>query len=113
MKTYLLNLVKTLAVLGAFSATAAMTTSAHAISPQSEEVSVKIDARDLVTERGVERVYNTLARKAERACETTGTRGIAESSVEKLCARQLLSEFIADVDSVKLTSYYAAQNAAA
>lgn len=113
MKTYLLNSARTLTVLGAFGAIAAMTMPAHAISPQAEEVSVKIDARDLVTDRGIERVYKTLAKKAENACETPGTRGIADSVAEKACARQLLGEFIANVDSVKLTSYYAAHNASA
>lgn len=113
MKTYLLNSARTLAVLSALGATAAMTMPAHAITGQTEEVSVKIDARDLVTDRGVERVYKTLAKKAENACETPGTRGVADSAAEKACARQLLGEFIENVDSAKLTSYYTAHKASA
>ena len=113
MKTNLFNSVRTFAVLGAFSATAMMTTQAHAISPQAEEVSVKIDARDLVTKRGVERVYNRLAKKAKSSCYTPGRRGISDTAADKECARQLLSEFIKDVDSAKLTSYYAAHKASA
>jgi UrcA family protein len=113
MKTILSSSARTLAILGTFSAAAVITIPAHAISPQTEEVSVKIDARDLVTERGVERVYKTLAKKAKTSCETSGTRGIADKSTEKLCAEELLREFVEDADNVKLTSYYTAHNASA
>lgn len=113
MKTILLNSARTLAVLGAFGASAAMTIPAHAISPQVEKVSVKIDARDLVTDRGVERVYKTLAKKAKNACDTSGTRGISVHLAEKACANQLLREFVETADNAKLTSYYAAQKASA
>ena len=113
MKTNLLSSARTLAILGAFSATAAMTIPAYAISPQTEEVSVKIDARDLVTERGIERVYKTLAKKAKNSCETSGTRGIAENLAEKACAKELLREFVKNADSVKLTTYYTTHNATA
>ena len=111
MKTFVLNSARSLAILGALSATAAITAPAYAISPQTQEVSVKIDARDLATDRGVERVYKTLAKKAKSSCEISGTRGIEDKVAEKECAKALLRDFVESTDNVKLSSYYALQTA--
>ena len=113
MKTYLINSTRTFVILGAFGAAAAMTIPAHAISPQADTISVKIDKRDLATDRGVTQVYKTLAHKAKSSCETAGTRGIAVRLAERECAKQLLREFVENADSVKLTSYYTLQRASA
>jgi len=90
----------------------ALTSPAYAINAQQEKVSVSIDARDLETDRGVERIYRTLSKKAENSCVTPGVKSVSDRMIEKACVKRLLTEFIVDVDHVKLNAYHAAYSSA-
>lgn len=99
------HLIKTttiaLIAVGAF----ALSTPALA-SPAADIVTTTIDKRDLTTEYGVERVYNTLSRKAETSCERAGLVPMSIKRAEQACTRQLLEDFVFDVDNGNLTRYH-------
>ena len=89
----------TLAAMGTAIAPAAFATPAN-------DVSVEIDTRYLETDWGVEKVYDTLASKAEGACFSGSARDISARAVERDCMSNLLDEFIKSADHDKLTSYH-------
>jgi len=106
MKTHLLNSVKALAATALISGGIALSAPAYAISTQAETVTTKIDIRDLETDRGVERIYEALARSAKAACSAPGTKSIGTRIAEKSCTEGLLIDFVQDVDDARLTSYH-------
>jgi UrcA family protein len=90
----------TLAALGTAVAPAAF-------AAPSDTVSVEIDTRYLETDWGVEKVYDTLASKAETACVTSSARDISARKFERDCMTNLLDEFIENAGHEKLASYHA------
>lgn len=106
MKTHLLNSVKALTVAALMTGGIAITTPAYAINTQADIITTKIDLRDLKTERGVERIYKSLSRRADSACKTPGPKPIENRVAENKCAKNLLIEFVQDVDNPRLTKYY-------
>ena len=90
----------TMAALGTAAAPAAFATTPS-------DVSVKIDARYLETDWGVEKVYNTLARRAEKACVSSGTKNISARKYERDCMTNLLDDFIESAGHDKLSTYHA------
>jgi len=84
----------------------ALTSPAYAINAQQEKVSVSIE------DRGVERIYRTLSKKAENSCITPGVKSVSDRMIEKACVERLLTEFIVDVDHVKLNAYHEAYSSA-
>jgi len=106
MKTYLLNSTKALSALALISGALAVTAPAIAAPTQTHIVTTTIDARDLETDRGVAKIYKTLARRAENACSTSGHKPISARRAEDACAQDLLIDFVQDVDDERLTSYF-------
>jgi UrcA family protein len=99
-RTTFKTLAITLAALGTAIAPAAFATSA-------DDVSVEIDTRYLETDWGVEKVYETLANRAESACVTSSAREISNRKFERDCMTDLLNDFIESADHEKLTTYHA------
>ena len=73
----------------------------------SDTVRVKIDARYLETDWGVEKIYKTLSRKAESACNVRSPRSPAIQKYEQDCMSDLLDDFIQSADHERLTTYHA------
>ncbi len=88
-----------------------ITSSAHAINAPTQTVSVKIDMRDLKTEKGVERVYKTLSYKAKTSCTTSGAKPISQKIEERACTERLLTEFVENIDHERLNAYHARMQA--
>ena len=82
---------------------------ANAYIPKSSKVEITINAVDLESERGIQRVYNYLTDQAEQACESPGRTTIAVRQFEKNCTAGLLSSFIDDVNDERLTNYHERQ----
>ena len=99
MKTLFKTTVIALAALGTTLAPAAFAST-------SDDVTVTIDTRYLETDWGVEKVYNTLASKAESACDAGHTRDIAARKFARDCMSDLLDDFIVNADEDSLTSYH-------
>ena len=78
-----------------------------AFAAPSDDISVEIDTRYLETDWGVEKVYETLANKAESACVTGSARDISNRKFERDCMTDLLNDFIESADHEKLTTYHA------
>ena len=89
----------TMAALGTAAAPAAF-------AAPSTDISVKIDTRYLETDWGVEKVYNTLSRKAENACSSNGSKNISARKYERECMTDLLDGFIKNAGHEKLTTYH-------
>ncbi|MEP3655586.1 MAG: UrcA family protein [Litorimonas sp.] len=90
----------TLAALGTAVAPAAFATPA-------DTVSVEIDTRYLETDWGVEKIYDTLASKAEASCVTSSARDFSVRKFERDCMTDLLDDFIENAGHEKLTTYHA------
>ena len=99
------HLIKTTTIALIAGGAFALTTPALA-SPAADIVTTTIDKRDLTTEYGVERVYNALSRKAETSCERAGLVPMSIKRAEQACTRQLLEDFVFDVDNGNLTRYH-------
>jgi len=82
---------------------------ANAYIPKSSKVEIKINAVDLESDRGIQRVYSYLTDQAEQACESPGRSSIATRQFEKTCTEGLLSSFIEDVNDERLTNYHKIQ----
>jgi len=106
MKTYLIHSIKALTATALISGGIALAAPAYAISAQSDQITTKIDIRDLETDYGVAKVYEALERRAESACRTPGMKSISSRNAEEVCAEDLLVDFIQDVDDGRLTSYH-------
>jgi len=106
MKTDLLNSVKALGATALISCGIALSAPAFAITTQADIVTTTIDIRDLETDYGVAKIYKSLARRAEKACATWGTRSISARQAEDVCAGKLLIDFVQDVDDERLTRYH-------
>ena len=99
------HLIKTTTIALIAGGAFALTTPALA-NPAADIVTTTIDKRDLATEYGVERVYNALSRKAETSCERAGLVPMSIKRAEQACTRQLLEDFVSDVDNTSLTRYH-------
>jgi len=106
MKTHLLNSVKALTATALISGGIALSVPAAAITTQADIVTTTIDTRDLETDRGVEKIYKSLARRAESACRTPGSKSLSSKQIESVCTENLLIDFVQDVDDARLTSYH-------
>ena len=106
MKTHLLHSIKALAATALIGGGVALTAPAYAISPQSDTVTTTIDVRDLKTDYGIAKVYESLERRAETACATAGIKGLSAKNSEKICAEDLLIDFVQDVGHDRLTQYH-------
>jgi len=89
----------TLAVLGT-------TMGSAAFASTSDEVSVEIDTRYLTTDWGVEKVYESLSKKAENLCNTGAAHDISSRKFERNCTVNLLDDFINSANHEKLTTYH-------
>jgi UrcA family protein len=98
---------KTMKTLAMTLATLGTTIAPAAFASTFDEVSVEIDARYLETDWGVEKVYKSLSRTAQNACDTGGTRDISARKYERDCRIDLLNDFIKSADHEKLTTYHA------
>lgn len=106
MKAHLLNSVKALGAAAFISGAIALSAPAAAITSQADIVTTKIDIRDLETDRGVAKVYKSLARRAKSACTSSGTKSIQAKAAEKTCADKLLIDFVQDVSDERVTTYH-------
>lgn len=106
MKNYLLNSVKALTATALISGGIAISVPAYAISTQGEKVTTTIDIRDLETDRGIAKIYKSLERRAESACETPGTKSVNSRQAEEACTENLLIDFVQDVGDARLTGYH-------
>jgi len=106
MKTYILNSMKAITATALISGGIALSAPTFAITPQGDLVTTKIDIRDLETDRGIAKVYEFLARRAEIACVTSGNRSLSTRKIEDACTENLLTDFVQDVDDTHLTAYY-------
>jgi len=79
---------------------------AYAISAQQDTVTTKIDLRDLETQRGIEKTYAALTRKAEISCTVPGQQPLEMRIFARDCTAKLLAEFIEDVDNIQLSAYH-------
>jgi len=93
------NLAISLAVLGAATAPAAFATT-------TDEVRVEIETRYLLTDWGVEKVYENLTNKAEKICDTGSADNISNRKYERDCMADLLNDFIKNANHEKLTLYH-------
>jgi len=82
---------------------------ANAYIPKSSKVEIKINAVDLETDRGVERVYAYMTSQAERSCESSSRTNIAVRQYEEACTASLLTSFVDDVNNDRLTAYHERQ----
>jgi len=89
----------TLAVLGT-------TMGSAAFASTSDEVRVEIDTRYLTTDWGVEKVYETLSKKAKNLCDTGTAHDISSRKFERNCTVSLLDDFIKSANHEKLTTYH-------
>jgi len=99
------QLIKTTTIALLIGGTFAITTPALA-SPVVDTVTTTIDQRDLATDYGVERVYKALERKAEDSCDYSRRITLAAKRFEDECTRQLLEDFVFDIDNSALTQYH-------
>jgi len=99
------QLIKTTTIALLIGGTFAITTPALA-SPAADIVTTTIDQRDLATDYGVERVYKALERTAEDSCVDSRRITLAAKRFEDECTRQLLEDFVFDVDNSELTRYH-------
>jgi len=98
--------LKAIAIAAFIAASCGIMTPAYAINTQSDLVATTIDSRDLQTDHGIAKVYKSLERRAEAACDSQGKRTLTQRNFEKLCMQSLLNDFIVDVNHDGLTSYY-------
>lgn len=72
-------------------------------------VQTRIDARDLQTDRGLERVYEQLQNTAERKCSFGNRVGLSAQKAVDACAADLLNDFVENIDHPGLSSLHAQQ----
>jgi len=106
MKTHLSNSIKVLSVTALLSGGIALSMPAEAISNQVDTITTKIDIRDLETDYGIAKIYAALERRAESACYTAGVKGLSIRNADKICAEDLLVDFVQDVGDDRLTRYH-------
>jgi len=106
MKNHILNAAKALTATVLISGGIALAAPAYAISTQADQVITKIDLRDLETDYGVAKVYAALERRAKNACSTPGAKSIGTRIVDRNCTKNLLIDFVEDVDDARLTVYH-------
>lgn len=106
MKTQLLHSVKAMTVMAVISGAIAINGSAAAITTQSDIVTTTIDIRDLETDRGLAKIYKSLTRRAKKACTASGAKSVSTRVAEQTCTKNLLIEFVQNVDDVRLTRYH-------
>ena len=80
-------------------------TVSHAISDQ---VSIKVDASELTTQAGIERVYTKLELEAEKNCRLKGEVTLELKKFEKVCKTKLMENFIQSVDNKAMTAFHSA-----
>ena len=98
--------LKTIAISAIVTFSAAMAPMAsHAIN---DKILFKVDAADLTTQAGIERIYNRLESEAERACSTTGRITLDTRKLEKACKIEVMDDFVESVDNKALTAFHLA-----
>ena len=111
METTMLNFKKTKTlkpiVISAFVtlSTVMTPTVSHAINDQ---VSIKVDASELTTQAGIERVYAKLELEAEKNCRMKGKVTLELKKFEKACKTKLMEDFIQSVDNKAMTAFHSA-----
>ena len=80
-------------------------TVSHAINDQ---VSIKVDASELTTQAGIERVYAKLELEAEKNCRVKGKVTLELKKFEKACKTKLMENFIQSVDNKAMTAFHSA-----
>lgn len=106
MKTHLIKSTKAITAIAFLAGGIAVTVPAVAITTSADIVTTTIDVRDLETDHGVARIYKTLERRAKAACWSTGAKSIRTRVLEKDCAKDLLIDFVQNVDDARLTNYH-------
>ena len=97
---------KTLKIFAITAAALSCAISPAAFAASSNDVSIQIDTRYLEADWGVNKVYDTLSNKAERACDSGGSRDLSSLIYEKDCMSDLLDDFIKSADIDTLTNYH-------
>lgn len=80
--------------------------SAQALMPSQNTVDVRIDLRDLATERGVANVYKQMTRRAKTVCAVSSQRILTDKRAAKTCATDILAEFVTELDDERITAYH-------
>ena len=80
-------------------------TVSHAINDQ---VSFKVDASELTTQAGVERVYSRLEFEAEKDCRIKGKTVVLKRQKEESCKIKMMNDFIQSVDNKAMTAFHSA-----
>jgi len=80
---------------------------ASAITTSANSVSTRVDTSNLGTAQGVIDVYQTLSRKANKACKTAGRVTLGNRRAETICSANLLKAFIVDLNDPGVTAYHA------
>lgn len=87
-------------------AAASMPTAANAAITGTDNVTVTIDKRDLQTNHGIARVYDTLSKRAEVSCGVAARTSLSQRNAAKACADDLLLSFVKDIGHSDLTQYH-------
>jgi len=75
-----------------------------------DEVTTKIDKRDLKSDYGIKRVYKTLSRKADISCGVNDGASLSQRNAARTCAAHLLGSFVNDLNHQGLTQYHRAMS---
>ena len=98
----MLNL-KTLSIAVLAAGTLAATLPAQAAIGTSYKVETRVKVIDLETEQGLIRVYEQLKETAEKECRVDRAKGLSDRRMAKICAENLLDDFVNSVDDLRLT----------
>lgn len=78
----------------------------QASATQGEHVSVRVDISQIDQQDGVATVYTQLTQEAQMACTPEGFQSLIIKKISEKCTKNLLNDFIVDLDIASLTSYH-------
>lgn len=82
------------------------TMSANAYVAKTETVKAKVDPYLLERKNGVQRVYASLEQQAEQACRRNGNPTLLDKRLSKMCAKNLLNDFVKNLNDERVTAYH-------
>ncbi len=71
-----------------------------------DSVEFSYQAHELETASGAVRVYDRLAKQAERACVDSGARSLEVRRFETMCIEQLTDELVSQIDHPRISSLH-------
>ncbi len=73
---------------------------------QHDRVAFRYQAQELDTAKGAVKLYDRLAKHAERACTSPGVRSLETRRFEAACTEQLTDELVSRIDHPRISSLH-------